>query len=639
MGQSNFYDQYQFDKHWKDFVQSTFGVNDILVSTSPKSKRWNTDPVNGLGLFTKDNVLLPKRPTKADKLMAGTIGRFAFPDLIYNIQLSVHQSKERRNSNPDSKGKDDTLDLVHGIISQGVFVLNQITNYLALTRGADHFDQENLLPHAKDRLKRDLDIQHKDHSHWVLNNYPTISDVVAKMSESTWVGGTRTDDLASTNTEFRFSNSVFRDILFELAGEHTDNGLAQSIVWKLFRECPSCIHSPKHLDPIHNVGDISYAIIQSALWIANYLRLAVSKAEEGTSYRSNADGRVTIPSIQKVAESIRSLSWKKDSGYGDTNIIENSTESSASEIDFINESVEEIINEGQYEPKENNYTVDYESVQDDPYDREVIQKFIEIHDTWNDNKKPQHNSRLYGYGQVQSPCKEIESHDSNYFKSISIENLEVSEGGEFEDMITDNVGMPTHNAWQLQYGNMDVFKQLSNSKPEIVILLDNSSSTRSLLTKEKNRDKIDDYTDVNQLEWSIAMTIKQSYSEVEIYPYSGSYQTNYIGVTPITLGREIPRYSTGGTPTKEALLWARKKFYEKLDRLNIILITDDEQHKNTGHMCKYLRDESGMRLGVISVGDIKSGTYNTLGDLAVRVKDMSEIPKIQNLLDIVTTEG
>ena len=55
-----------------------------------------------------------------------------------------------------------------------------------------------------------------------------------------------------------------------------------------------------------------------------------------------------------------------------------------------------------------------------------------------------------------------------------------------QDMITDNVGMPTHNAWQLQYGNMDVFKQLSNSKPEIVILLDNSSSTRALLTREKN---------------------------------------------------------------------------------------------------------------------------------------------------------
>lgn len=87
------------------------------------------------------------------------------------------------------------------------------------------------------------------------------------------------------------------------------------------------------------------------------------------------------------------------------------------------------------------------------------------------------------------------------------------------------------------------------------------------------------------------------------------------------------------------MLWARRKYYDRLDRLNIVLITDDEQHKNTGHLCRYLRDTDGMRLGIISVGQIVSDTYKTLGDLAVRIENQEDMPKIEQLLNIITTEG
>lgn len=78
--------------------------------------------------------------------------------------------------------------IAFNIIQQGEFVINQITNLLALHRGADHFDQNNLVEHAKDRLERDLNFEHKDHSDWIGRHYPTISRVIENMTDSPqWV--------------------------------------------------------------------------------------------------------------------------------------------------------------------------------------------------------------------------------------------------------------------------------------------------------------------------------------------------------------------------------------------------------------------------------------------------------------------
>lgn len=638
---SNFFKQYTFDKHWKDFLQSTFGEGDTKVSTGGRREKF---PVNGIGFYRRD-AILPKRPTKADKLMAGTIGRFVYPDIVDNILRAV------------PRGQGNKYDIAFNVIQQGEFVINQITNLLALHRGADHFDQDNLIEHAKDRLERDLNFEHKDHSDWVGRHYPTISRVIENMTDSPqWVmtgkwlkekpgskhledaSGTghndAVDDIREHNSRFKFSNAVYRDVLFELADKDTGNRFAQGIVSNLFIY-ESLHHLPqygeKHL--IHKAEDVAFAIVQSAIWIANYLAITAVKTKPrgGYSHLSMPAHSINAP---EIAEQMKKQAVEDETKAHNT--IDTAGIISSEDKAKISDIASDVRIRGEYdEEKEGNYLADYNSMQDDPYNEEEIVEFIEEHDEWaSTGERPRQSG---GFGYLQEPVTEREC-DYWTERDLTIENIESVAEGDHEDQAIDNIGMPTHNAWQLQYGNMNVFKQLTSNKPEIVVLLDNSISTDGWLAGRYNSNDWTKNVTINTVEWSIAMSIKQSYSDVEIHPYSGGHQ-NYIGISPIEVGKSIPGFRKGGTPTKEALLWARKKYYDRLDRLNIVLITDDEQHRNTGHLCRYLRDTDGMRLGIISVGQTVTDTYKTLGDLAVKIENQEDMPKIEQLLNIITTEG
>lgn len=205
---------------------------------------------------------------------------------------------------------------------------------------------------------------------------------------------------------------------------------------------------------------------------------------------------------------------------------------------------------------------------------------------------------------------------------IQIDSLEPTEGTEAIGMPTIvNTGMPMYKTWELMIGNTDVFKDQHSAEQEIVILLDHSASMMGY---------------ESTLAWSVAKTIKNTYENTEIYPYSdwGIYTGN------IGHGQEVPNLKMGGTPTDEALLWVSERYYDRLERTNIILVSDDQQPDSTGHLAKYMRETMGVRLGVVCVGNTQWNTYvNFPSQFFAQVKTLEDLDKLQSIIDIVTLEG
>ena len=205
---------------------------------------------------------------------------------------------------------------------------------------------------------------------------------------------------------------------------------------------------------------------------------------------------------------------------------------------------------------------------------------------------------------------------------IQIDSLEPTEGTEAIGMPTIvNTGMPMYKTWELMIGNTDVFKDQHSAEQEIVILLDHSAS---MMGYEAT------------IAWSVAKTIKNTYENTEIYPYSdwGIYTGN------IGHGQEVPNLKMGGTPTDEALLWVSERYYDRLERTNIILVSDDQQPDSTGHLAKYMRETMGVRLGVVCVGNTQWNTYVDFpSQFFAQVKTLEDLDKLQSIIDIVTLEG
>ena len=213
--------------------------------------------------------------------------------------------------------------------------------------------------------------------------------------------------------------------------------------------------------------------------------------------------------------------------------------------------------------------------------------------------------------------------NQNFYRhpNIVIDILQPTDGTESVGMPTIvNTGIPIHKTWELMIGNTEVFKDPHESDQEIVILLDHSAS---MMGEEIG------------IAWSVAKTIKNTYENTEIYPYSdwGIY-TGQIGDQ-----QEIPNLCYSGTPTNDALLWVAEKYYDRLERTNIILVTDDDQYGNTGDLTKYMRETMGVRLGVICVGEEHRGSYSNFPkQFYSNIEKLGDLDKLQSVINIVTLE-
>ena len=419
----------------------------------------------------------------------------------------------------------------------------------------------------------------------------------------------------------KFAESMWGAVAIEVAGGNSQNPYAEEIANRFF------IKNPITKEYISNPKDISWAMVFTCVAILDLMMKAKPKdfGLDNSQYfesRNQERKENTFQGTQNPDWIQRRINCDNTDAKRNSELLFDDSK----ENDLLTGTKFESMTEERMELIDNMLSKEIELRYGTDEDEEERADLSEP-DAW------EHADFDYLRGGV------LEKETANYktYERLVIEEFEPTTVGdeELELPVSSINGMPTHKAWQIPYGNMEVFTRQDEESPELVILLDNSASMlwgMKIIGRDENNYPIHS-TEPYILAWSVAMTIKNTYPKTRIYPYSS------FGVFTgeIDVGKRVPILDRSGTPTERTLLWLADKLFDRLDRTNVLLISDDEQGYGVGDVCSYLRQKESMSLGLVQVGH---GTRNWMrdfpSDFSMKIRSLEDIKEVRSIVDRVT---
>jgi len=617
-------DEYSMDKNWRELAMSSYGQSNNITVTSGQSNRRVPNGVTVIDTYNGfTTIRMPKRPSKLDKLMAGIVSRFSYPGIVSKVHLALRKMPVSARSK-----------MAASMDYRAMGIAEQIASLLAIKQGSGHFDNDGVLKNSRETIVDDFFDPKANSTHprimkWdeILRRAKGDRENSLRIKASREAQGDSQDyaigDLKEYVSRADLAESMWADVMYEIAGSESNSQTAKGIVENFFKIPGQGIKRKVNGEYVHTAEDVASGLFNTALVIGRTVEDAYHKIPNPTGTETTAENFFTganAPSEDEEQRKLDATQMKKGTSLPTEETITD---------------VEDVLHEPTDEEQEQRLKV-LESLTDDitssfggdvsdvpditgDYNEEDVQKAIEN----------AHNH--YGSPKIFED-DEIHERRTRDVRIISLDA--VGFGDEEQDMPAPSVlGIPTHKAWQLGYGNMEVFRNSNDEQPEVVVLLDHSGSMTWY--NRENNPTTDTPRTLIDLGWSVAMAIKQAYSGTRIYPYS----TYGIATEEIEVGNEVPALRGGGTPTVEALLWLKKKLHGSLDRTNVLLVSDDEQYKDVGAICTHLRDRDGMRIGVCKVGKGNNSYRNLSTDYYEEVKDFSELYRVQNILNKIMQES
>jgi hypothetical protein len=169
---------------------------------------------------------------------------------------------------------------------------------------------------------------------------------------------------------------------------------------------------------------------------------------------------------------------------------------------------------------------------------------------------------------------------------------EFNEGSAFK-----TTGYVTPDAWKMSLGKTNVFNSnVDEGEPEIVVLVDCSSSTRESLKKNPFG-----FSNIAEAVWSLSAQLLKLSPNAKSYGYRGSSWGVFL--TEGQPSGMIPPFSkdlaSGGTPTSIAMSWATETLNPEA---TIVVITDGYPDLSSAAYSRHLRNQ-GNKIVTVLVTD------------------------------------
>lgn len=166
---------------------------------------------------------------------------------------------------------------------------------------------------------------------------------------------------------------------------------------------------------------------------------------------------------------------------------------------------------------------------------------------------------------------------------------EFNEGAAFK-----TTGYVTPDAWRMSLGKTNVFdSNIDDEYPEIVVLVDCSSSTRDPLTKNPFGFNV-----IAEAIWSLSAQLLQLSPNCKSYGYRGSNHGVHIieGQPSGKIPTDIKWVAQGGTPTSATMNWAT----QTLDpEATVVVITDGHPDPSSAAFARHLRNQGNKIVTVL----------------------------------------
>lgn len=179
---------------------------------------------------------------------------------------------------------------------------------------------------------------------------------------------------------------------------------------------------------------------------------------------------------------------------------------------------------------------------------------------------------------------------------------EFNEGSAFK-----TTGYVTPDAWRMSLGKTNVFNSnIDEGEPEIVVLVDCSSSTRDSLKKNPFG-----FSNVAEAVWSLSAQLLKLSPNAKSYGYRGGSWGVF--VTEGQPSGMIPPFSkdlaSGGTPTSVAMSWATQTLNPEA---TIVVITDGYPDPSSAAYSRHLRNQGNKIVTVLVTDQLDYRMQNLL---------------------------